>query len=160
MCVLSIHMDDASTRFTLATLQKKRASLAGEIEDFRLKIKYREAALIHVDAVLRILAPGADPSTIPAKRPQRVKLFRQGELGLILMGVLREANQPMTVLAIVAKVIADMGLPPSSGKALDRRVRSNLVYLESRGRVVKTNERRDAHWSLAKRQNIAKSHAG
>ena len=51
----------------------------------------------HVDATLRLLDPSIDIDQIPNKRPRkRIKLFRQGELGRLIVGVLREADTPIS----------------------------------------------------------------
>ena len=47
----------------------------------------------HVDATLRLLDPSIDIDQIPNKRlTRRIKLFRQGELGGLIVGVLRESD--------------------------------------------------------------------
>ena len=47
----------------------------------------------HVDATLRLLDPSIDIDQIPNKRlTRRIKLFRQGELGRLIVGVLRESD--------------------------------------------------------------------
>jgi hypothetical protein len=152
-------MDEAATRFTLTTLQKKRASLAGEIDDFKRKIAHRETALAHVDAVLRLLAPDANPATIPSRRPRRVKLFRQGQLGRMILGILRKAEGPLSTDAIVARIISENRLPSEARKALGARVRSNLAYQAKIGRVAKSDSGTKARWSANKRFRPEIKHA-
>jgi hypothetical protein len=66
---------------------KKRAELASEIVHLERQLRHRKDSLGHVDATLRFLDPSIDPKVIPNKRhPRRVKLFRQGELGRLILG--------------------------------------------------------------------------
>jgi hypothetical protein len=62
------------------------------------QLRHRKDTLGHVDATLRLLDPSIDAKAIPNKRyPKRVKLFRQGELGRLILGALRDGNcQPVT----------------------------------------------------------------
>ena len=57
------------------------------------QLRHRREALGHVDATLRLLDPSIDIDQIPNKRlTRRIKLFRQGELGGLIVGVLRESD--------------------------------------------------------------------
>ena len=50
-------------------------------------------ARIHVDATLRLLDESVDIDAIPNKRPpRRIKLFRQGKLGRMILDALRNAD--------------------------------------------------------------------
>jgi hypothetical protein len=80
-------------RYALTALRNKRASLASEIVQLERKLRHCRESLVHVDATLKLLDPEAEPEAIPNKRPlKRIKLFRQGELGRMILGTLREAD--------------------------------------------------------------------
>ena len=82
-------------RYALSALRNKRADLASEVAQLERQIRHRKEALGHVDATLRLLDPSVDIDAIPNKRiVKRIKLFRQGELGRMIVGVLREAHEP------------------------------------------------------------------
>ena len=143
-------MNDLSNKYALAALKRKRAAFAGEILDYKKKIKWREEQLKHLDATIRVFEPDFDIESIPASRPQkRVKLFRQGELGRMLLDALRKADEPLSSREIAAEVIQAMGHSESSLPAMAQRVRSNLSYHEKQtGRVVKVGKGADAKWKL------------
>jgi hypothetical protein len=61
-------------------------------------------------ATLRLLDPSVDIDAIPNKRiVKRVKLFGQGELGRLIVGVLREAGTHLTTHASTTQVLAAGG---------------------------------------------------
>lgn len=143
-------MNDLSNKYALAALKRKRATFAGEIVDYKKKIKWREEQLKHIDATIRVFEPEFDVETIPASRPQkRVKLFRQGELGRMLLDALRKADRPLSSREIADAVMQAMGHTEKSLPALAQRVRSNLSYHEKQtGRVVKVGKGVNAKWKL------------
>lgn len=55
------------------------ATLAGEVIKFKEAIRYREDALAHLDASLRILDRAYRSDTVPPKMLRHVKLFGGGE---------------------------------------------------------------------------------
>jgi hypothetical protein len=74
-------------RYALSALRDRRASIASEIVRTERKVRHLKESLVHVDAILLLLDPSANPEAIPTKRPvKRIKLFRQGELGRMLLG--------------------------------------------------------------------------
>lgn len=143
-------MNDKGNRYALAALKTQRATLAGEIVQLKKRLAWAEQQLIHVDATLHLLDPSADPSAIPLKRPQkRIKLFRQGELGRMILAALRHLEKPAPLTEIVTEVLAAGGHGEDARPALTHRVRSNLEYLKERGTVRKVGERHEAKWALA-----------
>jgi hypothetical protein len=54
-------------------LKDRRATLAGEIVQFKQGISDREEQLSHLDATLRILDPSYGADTVPPKRLRRVE---------------------------------------------------------------------------------------
>lgn len=136
-------------RYALAALRDKRATLAGEIAALKKKLAWAEDALGHVDACLRLMDPEADPAGLPTKRPyQRVKLFRQGELGRMILDALRRAGRPQSTHAIVSALLEAGGHGEEARPAMAPRVRGNLAYLEKQGRITKEGTARSATWVL------------
>lgn len=136
-------------RYALAALKDKRATLAGEIAYLKKKLAWGEDALSHIDACLRLMDPEADPSSLPAKRTyRRVKLFRQGELGRIILDALRRAGKPVGTHAIVSALLQAGGHSESARPTMMPRVRGNLAYLERNGKVTKTGHGRAVTWAL------------
>jgi hypothetical protein len=137
-------------RYALSALRNRRASIASEIVQLEAKLRHCRESLVHVDATLRLLDPESEPESIPTKRPvKRVKLFRQGELGRMILGTLREADEALSTPQIVSAIIAKGGHGEGARRALGGRVRGNLAYLQRRSVVVKIGEGREARWRLA-----------
>lgn len=141
-------MTDLGNRYALSALKAKRAEMAGEAAQLKKKLKWLEDSLRHIDASLMIFDPVGDPATIPAKRPQkRVKLFRQGELSGSLLAILRLSKAPLSTADVVSALIDQGGFRDDAKAGLAPRVRGNLSYLESQGRIVKLGRGRAARWT-------------
>ena len=104
-------------RYALSALRNTRASLASELVQLKRQLRHKKEALGHVDATLRLLDPTIEIEAIPSKRiVKRIKLFRQGELGRLILKVLREANGPIGTAAIVSGVLAAGGMGIAPGR--------------------------------------------
>lgn len=136
-------------RYALSALRNKRATLASDIVQLERKLRHCRESLVHVDATLRLLDSTSEPEAIPNKRPaKRIKLFRQGELGRMILGTLREADQPLRTADIVTAIIAKGGHGESARRALGGRVRGNLAYLARNGKVTKDVDDNGVVWNL------------
>jgi hypothetical protein len=147
-------MEDSSNKYALAALKERRARLAGEIMSLRKIIQAKLGQLTHLDATMVMFDPDAHPSSIRPKRVkayQRVPLFSHGELGRVILDVLREAQgRPLAGHEIAAAVMVKLNQPAAAKMAMTSRVRGNLTYLKKQGKVTKVGDRRDARWELAK----------
>lgn len=142
-------MNENSNKYALAALKDKRASLAGEIKMMKDHLAKRQEQIAHVDATIKILEPDYDVESIPLKRPlKRVKLFRQGELGRIIIDVLRRAGKPLGTHEIVTGLMADQGHDESARRALTPRIRGNLAYLQRRQTVLKSGSGTAVKWVI------------
>lgn len=136
--------------YALSALKRKRASIASEIVQCERQLRHLKEALGHVDYTLKLLDPETDPEAIPNKRPvKRVKLFRQGELGRMILGALRNAESELSTAEIVTAILAAGGHGEAARRTMAPRVRGNLAYLERRGMVNKRGGGRGARWALA-----------
>ena len=154
-------MTETGYRYGVCALRAKRAEIAGDIAQLKLQVRHRQRDLAGIDAVLRVLAPDSDPATIPTKRPVKyLNLFRQGELGRLVLGVLRASGQPMTNLEITQAVMDRDGYDKSAWTPLRRRIRANLAYLEAQGRIAKVGIGKDARWRMTTpRTSVEKYHS-
>jgi hypothetical protein len=131
--------------YALSELKHKRATIAAEIVYMKRQLAHRKEMLIHVDATLRILDPSIKVDSIPPKRaPQRIKLFRQGELGRMIVDVVRRAGGQANARDIVTAMLAVGGHGEEARPTLAIRVRGNLAYLVKMGKLI-----RDEHDGLA-----------
>jgi hypothetical protein len=146
-------MEEPSNKYALAALKDKRATLAGEIIQLKKQIAWKQEQLLHLDASIAIFEPGYDARRIRPKRPkERVRLFNQGELGRIVLEVLRRAGEPVTTPAVVTGVLAALGHGETVRPAMRGRVRSCLQYLNrDRKLVIKTGSARETRWGLVER---------
>ena len=136
-------------RYALSALRNKRASLASDIVQFERKLRACRESLVHVDACLRLLDPASEPESIPNKRPvKRIKLFRQGELGRCILDVLRQASEPVSTADIVTAMLRAGGHGDSARRTVAPRVRGNLAYLHSRGKVTKHASAGVVRWTI------------
>jgi hypothetical protein len=144
-------MNEKGNRYAIAALKDKRAGLASEIIMLKRQLRHRKEALAHVDATLKLLDPSANPSAIPPKRrPKRVRLFRSGELGALILGALRKADgQPLGTAQIVDAIVRDGEMDEDARPSLMPRVRTNLAYLVRRAKVAKTGSGVTARWRLS-----------
>ena len=85
----------------------------------------------------------------PWWRPRkRTKLFSQGELGRMILGTLREADQALSTAQIVTAILKEGGHGNAARPTMAPRVRGNLAYQERRGMVVKTGSGKGVRWTL------------
>ena len=143
------HTRSRGDGYALSALRNRRALLAAEIVQLERQLRSRKESLGHVDATLRLLDPAVDIDAIPNKRTvKRIRLFQQGELGRLILGVLRDANGPVSTVQIVRAILAAGGHGQSAKSAVAPRVRGNLAYQERRGLVVKTGTGKTVRWAL------------
>lgn len=142
-------MNEKGNRYAIHALKVRRATLAGEIQQFKEGIRHRTEQLAHLDATLRILDPDYRADTIAPKRLRRVKQFGGGELNRLIADALRRVDgEPLSTPQIADSIIEMKGYGHEARAALIRRVRANLSYLLRQGRVEKIGDRLDARWAL------------
>ncbi len=137
-------------RYALSALTHKRASIASEIVQLERQLRHRRDMLVHVDATLKLLDPSIEVDDIRNKRPpQRIKLFRQGELGRMIVDASRRSGGEASLKDIVTALLAAGGHGEEARKTVAPRVRGNLAYLVRQGKVAKVGDRGGATWRLA-----------
>jgi hypothetical protein len=140
---------ELGNRYALHALRDKRATLAGEIAGLKKQLAWRASQLDHVDACLTIFEPGFDPQKIGLKRPRkRIKLFRQGDLGRLMVDALRRAGKPLGTHEVVSALLAEGGYGESARPSLTPRVRGNLSYLHKSNKVICSGRGKSVGWSL------------
>lgn len=146
---MASRMTEVGFQYAIGALEKKRAQLAGDINTLSIQLRDRRRDMAKVDDILRILAPGKDPATIRPKKPIRyLNIFRHGELGRLIIGLLRAGKGPMTNLEIAKAVIERGGYRNHLWTPIRRRTRANLAYLQDQRRVEKIGVGQAARWQL------------
>jgi hypothetical protein len=139
-----------------ASLTEKRQQIAREIKDLEIQINDKREAIIHIDSTVAIFDPDAIVDTDTPNRRLRRNLgyFARGEITKRCLTALREANgEPITVLDIAAKAMADKKLDPDNRtirKQFYKRFMAAMHSLSQPGGVAERVGRyRDVKWKLA-----------
>ena len=127
---------EKGNRYALSALRNKRATIAAEIVQLERQLRHRKDSLVHVDATLKLLDPSIELDSIPTKRiTRRVKLFRQGELGRLILGALRKTQGlALSTAEIVTDVLAAGGHGEAARPTLTPRVRGTWPTFNAAGR--------------------------
>lgn len=140
--------------FAILALRRKRARIAGEIDQAERRIEPLRAALAHRDAVLRLFDATSNPELIPAIRPStRGTLFRHGEQMRLILDALREAEGPLRTRPITEYDILAKGLPTDDWRVREGiadQVRIALGRLERRGLVRRVVMAPEVWWELVR----------
>jgi hypothetical protein len=126
------------TEHVLSGLTKRRAELAGEAEALRTRLSQIGADLGHLDAVIRLFDPDYDLAAIRPKRPRDTDAARPGEMSRFVLGVLREATEPMPTPEIAARFMTERGedqTQRSRVREVTKRMGMALRHQEQRGVV-------------------------
>jgi hypothetical protein len=140
-------------RVAVAALVRLRADTAFRVGELEKQTEAARADLIHIDAVIRMLAPQLDPGDIPERqrRPRRLEYFAHGELTRRILDALRPGG---TAGAIdIAKVaLADKGLSFEDRPVRTefcRRITMQCQHMARKGVIEKVGFGRGVRWKLA-----------
>jgi hypothetical protein len=126
------------TEHVLSALTKRRAELAGEAAALRARLSAIAADTGHLDAVIRQFDPDYNLASIRPKRPRGPDVARRGEMTRFVLGVLREAQEPVPTGAIAARLMSERGIDGSDRKRardMAKRVAMALRHQERQGTV-------------------------
>jgi hypothetical protein len=91
----------------MRVLREKRSELAGLVKGLEQELNENRAALMHLDATMRLFDPESRPEEIgPAQRRRCNAWFRPGECLRLIYDVLRDAPQPMPTREVVEQMMA------------------------------------------------------
>lgn len=122
--------------YAISALIAKRAEIAGLILDLERQVGIQRAALLHLDATLKLLDPSIKPHVIRAKHrmADRSGYFGLGELSARCLDGAREAGERgVSPDELAVKAMADKGLD-----AGDQPMRTDFI--------------RRFHWALGRLQ--------
>lgn len=126
------------TDYMVEGLAKKRAEVAGEIERTHDRLRTLAADLEHIDATLRIIAPGMAVEAIKSKvfRPP-ADWSKRGEMTRMVLSILRTARAPMTTREVGERMIVERGLIADTAalNSMARRVACALRRQRELGHV-------------------------
>jgi hypothetical protein len=104
--------------YVIAGLVKRRAELAGEADALKARLAQIGTDLGHLDATICLFDPDHDLAAIRPKRVRNGDAAHRGEMSRAVLGVLRQASEPMTTAAVVAAVMAGRGMDAQDRKAV------------------------------------------
>ena len=110
-----------SDKYTPAVFALKRlhAQLGGEIQDNRREAKRLAEAMKHVEAVLKMLAPSFNVSTIASRRRYKQHSpFKRGGGTRRMMDILRTAPGPMTSSQVAEAILRAAGVPEPTAEEI------------------------------------------
>jgi len=140
----------------LYALIKLHADLGYQIkENARQATKLRES-MKHVEAVLKMLQPGFDTRRIAVKRRNNANpLFKRGTVFRAVLGVLREAQAPMTTDEISLALYRSKGVQePSRDQMRHMFGAANTTLRGNQGKSVAATMERPRRWQLRASQPL------
>ncbi len=126
------------TEYVLAGLTKRRAELTGEADTLKARLAQIGTDLGHLDAVIRQFDPDYDLGSIRPKRQRGPDVAGRGEMSRFILGVLREATEPMPTPDIAARFMAQRGIDGEDRRLVERitkRIVSTLRHQGQKGAV-------------------------
>ena len=126
------------TDYVLAGLTKRRAELTGEADTLKARLTAIATDLGHLDAVIRQFDPDYDLGAIRPKRPRGPDVAGRGEMSRFVLGVLREAAEPIPAPDITARFMEQKGMNGQDRKLAERitkRIVSTLRHQGQKGTV-------------------------
>jgi hypothetical protein len=132
-------------------LLRLHADLGGRIKNNRQEAVRLASDMGHVEAVIRMLEPSFDVTSIAARRRYKANpLFRRGEGFRIALGILRAADGPLTTREIAVRMLRGRGVTAPTLKTVRDLV--GAVHASLRNNEGKTIESqpggRAVRWSI------------
>lgn len=119
-------------------LIRKRAEIAGALEDAQNKVRELTLALDNLDGAIRVFAPEMDLSEArPKPLPVRHAAFK-GEIIRAIYAALRSTGETLSTHDLTLRVMAARNLNPSDlmfVRVMQKRVGSTLRQMRLKGRV-------------------------
>lgn len=103
----------------ITALVRKRAELAGDIENAHERLRQMVLDLENLDATLRIFDPDYQIEAIKPKafRPPK-DWANRGEMTRIVLSILRQASEPLTTRDIALQLLVERALDKSDQRLL------------------------------------------
>ena len=118
--------------FVIAGLVKRRAELAGDIENTHTKLRQLVIDLENLDSTIHQFVPDYQVETIRPKafRPPK-DWANRGEMTRIILSILRQAAEPLTTRDIALELLVSRALDKSDTRLL--RLMTKRVGVALRG---------------------------
>lgn len=132
------------------TLERLHAELAGKIIDNKREAERLRRAMVHVEAVLKLLSPDYDVRPIAVRRRKVNTWFKRGTLLRHALAALRTAEGPLTTREVVLRMLTAKGVTNATPFAIRGLCVSTSEALRTyNGRSVVSDGKVPARWSVA-----------
>lgn len=122
----------------LSGLIRKRAEIAGQLEDAQGRVRQLIIDIDNVDATIRIFQPDIDLAEIrPKPLPPRHAAFK-GEISRAILDVLRESGEALSTHDLTVRVMTARSLNLADKRlvvTLQKRIGAALRHMRGRGRM-------------------------
>lgn len=130
----------------LYALIRKRAELAGEIEEAEQALSVPHQKLQHIDGALAVF--GYDlAKPIKPKRKAQPTLFQNGEVVRFVLHTLR-VEGPKTVPELRDAIMAHKGLSPDARRLVHKKILKTLERQKMRGTVTDESGDSQVRWEV------------
>jgi hypothetical protein len=133
------------------TLEQLHAELGGKILDNKTEADRLRAAMVNVEAVLKLLDPEHNLRVIAVRRRKPNPWFKRGTIWRAILDTLREAETPLTAAEITGRMLAakDVQVPARKAKRdLEGAIRASLKSHENKG-VCVSGDSDPAQWTTS-----------
>lgn len=142
-------------RVAVAALVRLRADTAFRVSELEKQTEAARADLVHIDAVIRMLAPQLNPDELPERqrRPRRLEYFAHGEITRRVLDTLREAGGPIQAVDVARRALADKGLSFEDRPVRTefcRRITMQLQHMARKGTVERVGFGRGVRWAFVR----------
>jgi uncharacterized membrane protein len=140
-------------RVAVAALVRLRRDVAFQLAEIEKTTERVRADLVHIDAVIRMLAPGLDIDELPERqrRPRRLEYFAHGEITRRILDLLRD-NETIAAVDVARRALADKGLSFEDRPVRTefcRRITMQFTHMARKRVVAKVGFGRGVRWRLA-----------
>ena len=142
---------EIATKQAKFTLEQLHAELGGKILDNKAEAKRLAIAMMHVEAVLKMLDPAYSVRAISVRRRKPNPWFKRGTVFREALGIMRKAEGPLTAREITDRMIAAKGVQNPAPKAARDLVGAVNASLQNhRGKNVESvGDGMPARWKLS-----------
>ncbi len=128
--------------FVISGLMKRRAELAGRVEEAQTQLRQLLNDIDSIDTTLRIFQPDIDLEEIkPKPLPPRFPAYK-GEIARIVLTALRQTTEKLTTRDLTIRVMTERGLNLKDRKLMSEMAKRTGACLEQyRNRGLVKSER-------------------
>jgi thymidine phosphorylase len=136
------------TKQAKLTLLQLHAELAGKVLDNKKEAKRLHAAMIHVEAVIKMLDPAHNLRTIAVRRRKPNQWFKRGTVWRAVLDAMRRADTPLTVSEIATQMLEAKRIKDAPRSAVVNLEGSVRAALKFRDGIAVVSEGDPIRWQL------------